>query len=269
MTTTFAQPAAGFIRPPLDGPAGQLASRVIETVKLAAATAPRSLQAEVGPSELGTPCKRRLGYKALDWDPKPNADTDPWAATIGTATHAWMADTYQQENTRLGRQRYLIESRVYLPGGISGCSDLYDRDEHLNNDWKVTGLDRLVKYRKNGPGDQYRVQAHLYAFGMQLAGETPQDVAITFLPRGGRISDLHVWSEAYQPAIAVKALQRYQAIREFHVTVNPEQHPGRWALLPTADAFCTYCPWFLPGSTDLGKGCPGHHPTNRTRTKEK
>ena len=267
--TTFAQPAAGWVRPPIPAPAGSLASSVIETVKYAAAHAPRSLQTEAGPSELGTPCVRRLAYRAIDHAPKPNKDTDPWASIIGTATHAWMAETYAAENTRLGRERYLIEQRIFLPGGISGCSDLYDRDEHRNNDWKITGLDRIKQYRKNGPGQQYQWQAHLYGLGMQLAGESPEHVAITFLPRGGRIDGLHVWSEPYNPQIAVQALKRYKAIRQFHITLDPETHPGRWTLLPTADAYCTYCPWFLPGSADLSQGCPGHHPAPSTAHKEK
>jgi hypothetical protein len=262
---TFAQPDAGWVRPPLEGPAGQLATSVIDTVKHAAAHAPRSLQTAVGPSQLGTPCTRRLGYQVLDWDPKPNSATDPWTAVIGTSVHAWMASTYEAENRRLGRERYLIEHRVELPGGIGGSTDLYDRDQALNNDWKVTSPASITKYRKNGPGQQYRVQAHLYALGLQLAGEQPRQVAITFLPRGGRIDGLHVWSEPYDPGVAVRALRRYQAIQAFHLALDPEAHPGRWAMLPTADAYCTYCPWFLPGSADLSQGCPGHN----NSTKEK
>ena len=260
--TTFTQPAAGWVRPPLTHPAGSLATTIIETVKHAAAHAPRSLQAAPGPSQLGTPCTRRLGYQILHWDPKPNSDTDPWAAVIGTSVHAWMAAIYEAANARLAAApaRYLIEHRVHLPGGITGSADLYDRDTATVIDWKVTGLDSLKRYRRDGPGEQYRTQAHLYALGLQLAGEHPTDVAIVFLPRGGRIDGLHVWAQPYDPLVAVAALKRYQAVFAFHVTVDPERHPERWGLLPTADAHCLYCPWFLPRSADLSKGCPGHNP---------
>jgi hypothetical protein len=257
--TTFTQPAAGHIRPPIDGPAGALATSVIETVKHAAASAPRSQQRMAGPSELGTPCTRRLAYRMLDWDPKPNSDTDPWASIQGTAVHAWMAETYTRLNEELGRQRYLIEHRIFLPGGITGSTDLYDRDLHLNNDWKIVGPNRLRDYRRDGPGRQYRTQAHLYALGLQLAGEQPRDVAITFLPRGGRVDGLHVWSEPYDHHIAVEALKRWQALVTTHAFLDVEKYPERWALLPTADAYCTFCPWFLPGSPDLSQGCPGHN----------
>ena len=33
------------------------------------------------------------------------------------------------------------------------------------------------------------------------------------------------------------------------------------ALLPmldTADAFCSWCPWWLPAATDSTEACPGH-----------
>lgn len=261
--TVFAQPAAGHVRPPLEGTAGVLATDVIEIVKEAARNAPRSLQVAPGPSELGTPCRRRLGYRVLDWDPKPNTDTDPWAAIIGTSVHTWMAQTFTAENTRHGYARYLIEHRVTLPGNIGGSCDLYDRHTGTVIDWKVTGTDRLRSYRRDGPGDQYKAQANLYALGLQLASESPQQVAIVFLPRGGRIDGLHVWSEPYDHMVAVAALERYRAVRDFHVLLDPERHPERWALLPTADAYCTYCPWFLPGSLDLSQGCPGHNPQER------
>lgn len=265
--TTFAQPDAGWVKPPLEGVAGALATQVIETVKHAAANAPRSLQKRPGPSGLGTPCTRRLGYMALDWEPKPNSDTDPWASVIGTSVHAWMAATFEAENERLGRQRYLIEHRVQLPYGISGSTDLYDRDTATGADWKVVGLPRLKDYRRDGPGPQYRAQAHLYALGLQLQDEAPEHVAIVFLPRGGRIDGLWTWTEGYDPAIAAAALKRYHGIEMFHITADPEAHPERWGLLPTADAHCAYCPWFLPGSADLSQGCPGHSaPGNTTAT---
>ena len=235
-----------------------MATDIIETVKHAAANAPRSLQVLPGPSELGTPCTRRLAYKAVDWEPKPNSDTDPWAAVQGTSVHAWMAAAYQGENDRCGYAPYLVEHRVHLPGGISGSCDLYDRHTGTVIDWKMTGQNRLREYRRDGPGPQYRAQAHLYALGLHLDGESPQYVADVFLPRGGRIDGLHVWTEPYNPQLAVEALKRYQAIRGFHLVLDPEANPQNWGLLPTADAHCAYCPWFLPRSDNLSRGCPGH-----------
>jgi hypothetical protein len=256
----FQQPADGTHRPPVTGPAGEIAAQVTQIMAAAMRNHPRSLQAAPGPSELGTPCGRRLAYKVLDWA-RPNDDRDQWLSTIGTAVHSWQADTFEAENRRLGRARYLIEQRVHLPEGISGSCDLFDTDDPQTVlDWKITGLDRIKKYARSGPGDQYRIQAHLYGLGWLLAGYQPKRVAIVFLPRGGLLAGLHVWTEPFDPQVAVDAIKRYRTTVLALAHLDPERNPGRWAMFPTADAFCTWCPYFLPGSTDLGKGCPGHHP---------
>lgn len=263
--TLFRQADAGWQNPPLQGAAGQLATDVIDTVKAAARRAPRSLQQAVGPSQLGTPCTRRLACDVLAWPVRPNDDTDPWASVIGTATHAWMAAAFEEENRQLGETRYLIEHKVRLPAGrygtITGSCDLYDRQKGDVVDWKITSPQNISKYRKNGPGQQYRTQAHTYGLGMQIAGEHPRNVAVVFLPRGGRIDGLHIWSEPYQPAIAANALSRYQAVLTALAAIDPEQDPSRWSLFPTGDAYCLYCPYHLPGSADLSQGCPGHNPS--------
>lgn len=260
MTVTFAQPANGTVRPPLEGVAGRWSAAVMADLKHASATAPRSLQIEVGPSELGTPCTRRLGYRLLDWEPRPNTGTDPWPAMVGTAIHAQLADVYTARNTELGHERYLIEHTIALPYGIPGHCDLYDREYGDVVDWKTTGTTRLAEYRKHGPGEQYRIQAHLYGLGMLLAGEKPRNVVIVFLPRSGLLDGLHAWSEPFDHTVAVTAIERYQQVFDFHTHMDPEAHPERWAWLPTADAHCTWCPWYLPGSRDLASGCPGHNP---------
>jgi hypothetical protein len=284
MTTAFAQPApvafaqpdAGYKRPAVKGIAGEISTLVITTVQDAARNAPRSRQAAPGPSELGVPCDRRLAYKIMDWD-RPNDSRDQWPSTIGTSVHAWMATTFAAENRRIHAareaagiprwpngqpqptpDRYLIERRVHLPYDISGSADLFDRDTGRVIDWKVVGLPKIKEYRVKGPGQQYRVQAHLYGLGMLLAGETVADVADVFLPRGGRLEDLYVWTEPFNPAIATEALNRYEAIKQKVITLDPQIRPATWAAFPTAESYCTYCPFHLPHSADLSKGCPGH-----------
>src|SRR5580700_9435480 len=103
MTTTFQQPANGAYRPPATGVEGRYAALVTDAVKHASATAERSLQTQIGPSELGTPCLRRLGYRILDW-PATNTDSDPWPALVGTSVHAQMAAIFAQRNAELGRE---------------------------------------------------------------------------------------------------------------------------------------------------------------------
>jgi len=256
----FAQPADGTHRPPVTGPAREIAAMATEVMTDAMRMHPRSQQTAPGPSELGTPCGRRLAYKILDWG-QPNDGRDQWLSTIGTAVHSWLAGTFEAANRRLGRTRFLVERRVYLPEKISGSCDLYDTDTGDVIDWKVTSPDRIRKYARNGPGQQYRVQAHLYGLGWLLAGQQPRRVGIVFLPRGGLLSGMYVWAEPFDPQVAVDAIGRYRATVLALAHLDPERNPGRWAMFPTADAYCSWCPYFLPGSTDLSSGCPGHNPS--------
>lgn len=256
MTTAFSQPDAGWATPALSGLAASIATNVVQTVKQAGLNAPRSQQRAIGPSEIGVPCTRRLAYKLCN-RPQVNADGDPWASIIGTAVHSWMEATYAAENRRLGHERYVIERRLHIRGDVYGHADLFDRATGANLDWKCVGEDRLKKYRKNGPGDQYRIQAHLYGLGQENAGETVNDVAIVFLPRGGRIDGLHVWTEPYNRAIAEQALDRLDNVWTALIHLDPPANPQNWALFPATESFCTFCPWFAPGSTDASRGCPG------------
>lgn len=267
--TTFSQPAAGQWRPAVQGVAGEIASMVTDVIDTAQRAHPRHLQSAVGPSEIGTPCTRRLAYRILDW-PRANTHRDLWLSTVGVAVHSWMADTFEAANRRLGRARYLVEQRVYLPFGISGSTDLFDTDAGDVIDWKLSGVDKIRGYRRNGPGQQYRVQAHLYGLGWLLAGRKVRNVADVFLPRGGLLATgMHVWTEPFDAAVATAALRRYDNTRSALAAVDPELHPGRWAMFPTANDYCEWCPFYLPMSADLGKGCPGHRAARTTAATTK
>jgi hypothetical protein len=258
MTVTFSQPDAGWAATPLSGLASAIATNVVTTVKQAGANAPRSLQRVIGPSEIGVPCVRRLAYKLCD-HPEVNTGGDPWASIVGTAVHAWMDETYTAENKRLGWQRYLIEQRLHIRGNIYGNSDLFDREPGVRSviDWKVVGDEQLKKYRKNGPGPQYEIQSHIYGYGQENAGEQVDNVAVVFLPRTGRIDGLHVWTAPYNRQVALDALERLDNVITALTVLDPPNNPTAWAMFPATDSYCTFCPWFAPGSTDASKGCPG------------
>jgi hypothetical protein len=256
--TMFAQPEqpTTWSPTPQTGLAGEISANVLGTIHRANDEAPRNLQVAIGPSEIGTPCVRQLAYKLLDWEPKPNSSINPWPAIIGTAVHAWLADVYEAENRRLGRERYLVERTLRMTPTLRGHSDLFDRDISTVIDWKIVGLDQVRKYRKNGPGPIYRTQGHTYGLGQQLAGERVEHVAVVFLPRGGNLRDMHVWTEPYDHRIALDAIKRIDSVRDLIVAADPETNPQNWRLFPTADD-CVFCPHSLPGSTDLSVGCPG------------
>lgn len=206
--------------------------------------AARSTQRAIGPSQIGMPCTRCLARHVLGC-PVERTFNDPWARIIGTAVHAWLQDAAEGDNKALDRWRWETETRVHPDDELlvkGGNADLYDRDRKVVIDHKVVGIAPLKKYRLSGPGDQYRYQGHLYGKGFVKAGREVETVAIAFWPRGGRLSELYVWTEAYDEAIADEALFRFRTIRDQALAVGPALIP----LLP-ADPDC----WDCEGRDDL------------------
>lgn len=237
-----------------------LATEIRDIIITAEATAPRSLQIALGPSEIGEPCARRLAYRLLD-EPRTNTGRDPWAAIVGTSVHAWLADAFTEANRRLGRIRYLIEQRVEVRTGLEGSCDLYDFDRATAIDHKIVGPTKLREYRINGPTEQYRVQAHAYGMAYTRLGLPVHHVALAFYPRSSDLSDLHIWSEPYNPHIITTALAKHDTLLELICALDLEHHIERYRKIPTTPGHhCNYCPWLKPGP-DTGKGCPGTAPT--------
>lgn len=235
-----------------------------DIITTAARNTPRSLQKQIGPSEVGLECPRRLAYRWLDW-PTANPGGDPWPAIVGTATHTWLADALEQHNQVLGRTRWLVEQRVTIRGDLNGSCDAYDLDTDTVLDHKVVGETAMRHYRR-AVRHQYRVQAHLYGLGWENAGYTPRRVALVFYPRGGLLSGLYVWAEPYNRQIAQDALDRLDAIRELANRLRVDEDPDAWQHIPANPGpDCRWCPWMRPGSRDLSQGCPGMS-TTTTRT---
>ena len=113
---------------------------VYDVIRGAIANHPRSLQKRIGPSEIGTPCDRRIGYKLLGQDENPRGDA--WKPTVGTAVHAWLETAAENANLAqvisagglIGDHQleWVTEQSVtvgYLHDGtaITGSADLYHR----------------------------------------------------------------------------------------------------------------------------------------------
>lgn len=225
--------------------------------------APRSLQKAIGPSEIGIECARRLGYK-LAGVPEVNQG-DGWLATIGTATHAWLAGTFAAANTLLGQERFLLEQRVNVGsyGGepVIGSTDLYDRVTRRVVDFKILGKTTLEALKKKGPSGQYRAQGHAYGRGWVAAGHPVERVAVWGLPRNAPLDQSHLWEEAYDEQVVTGALTRLEGIASLASAMGP----AAAELLPTADSYCSHCPWYRHGATELTESCPGH-PGSRVNT---
>jgi hypothetical protein len=217
----------------------------------------RSLQREIGISEIGTPCTRKLVYK-LGQVPECHSEGVKWRTAIGRATHTFLADMLVEDNHRLGYTRWLVENSV-SPGRIGGTplvghSDFYDRLNRAVLDWKVRGPAGMKRARKGVPPTS-RVQVHTYGLGFVMRGLPVERVHIINLPSAGELRDAVYWSEPYDQRVAIDAMAKANAVANQGAAIGF----GPLAeLAATADDFCTHCEWWAPGAPDPAHGrCPG------------
>jgi hypothetical protein len=246
------------------------------------ANRPRSMQKELGPSELGTPCQQQIARKLAGAPRRPI--TEPtWAPFQGTAVHASMEDVVAFWNGQLGRDRWLAEDRLvvvgavpdvegnpYLPS-VEGNGDAFDTDHHMVVDWKHVGTTALKSLRAakragKPPRDQvsqeYRVQAHLYGMGHANKGRRVEHVRLVLLARSWQYDDSDEWTEAYNPAIAQWAVERYYDVVGRVLELDLEHHPDQIIHVPHAatNEACHWCPFHRPGQPSNFSGCRGYEP---------
>jgi hypothetical protein len=271
----FLQPVSPFLQPteytgperagPMGGLAAELAVRIKETFYAydnRKSQDNRSAQTTLGPSEIGTPCDRRLAM-ALMGIPPVNPGGDGWAAFVGTCGHEGMAAVYKFADAGTGR--YAVELPVFTghPTVPRGTTDLLDRRDGTVIDWKFMGEYSLKKFKLEGPSETYRTQAHVYGLGAERGGEVVRNVAVVGLPRaGGSLDDMHVWTEKYDRKFAEAALKRVEdiAARAFRNDAGLDVHAGNMRKareFPTDSGSCRYCPFHLKGDKEMRRGCSG------------
>lgn len=237
------------------------AAEIRRVVFTAAAEAPRSLQRHLGPSEIGHACDRQVAGK-LAGLPRTNHVQDPWPAILGTAAHAWLEQAFRTENDRLGRIRWVPESRVTPIDGHPGTADLYDADEQSVNDHKVLGPTSMAKIRApGGPPRHYVVQLLLYARGYRRLGLPVRRVAILAYPRTlSSLDGLYVWDRPYTPAddeLLDGVIEQLGVRKQWAAALIT----GTAQLMdvPADTSDCHFCPYFRPqAARDGGAGCPGN-----------
>lgn len=230
--------------------AAELATQLTGAVRAHSSNRPRSLQRRIGPSEVGSPCSRRLGYKLAGVEPVNTGGGDPWASFVGTAVHAELENVFNA----IKGQGWATEVRVKVDDELelAGSTDLIRLTGGVTViDHKVIGPTSMKKARTSGPSETYRVQANLYAHGLLGMGVPVEWVAIAFWPRSGRLTDLYVWLQKYDQAAADRGLTRLATLRQIVAM------PGGLAALPTAEHFCESCDFYRPGSTDPATSCAG------------
>lgn len=264
-TTSYAQP--GSTKRTTDGliPMSPFAEQLAASVKqlfyhwnTRKSSDNRNAQIHLGPSEIGTPCDRRLVLTLLG-APAVNPGGDGWAAWMGTQGHAGLAEMFVWADA--GSGRYSVETPLVFPSALvpRGTADLLDRVLCIVIDHKFMGQWALKKLRTKGPSETYRVQVHTYAYGARLRGEKVDRVAIIAWPReGSSLDDLYIWEEPYDPMVAAAALKRVDDLKAWADKMMADGSTGpevaaAAAIVPD----CTYCPFHLKASKHIGTGCNG------------
>lgn len=223
------------------------------------ANRPRSMQTRLGPSELGTPCRRQIAAK-LAGIPRRAQDRVPWAPMCGTSVHTLMEEVLRFENQRLGRERWIIEQQLTVDGdaGITGHGDAFDTDTGTVIDWKYTGTTaRREAARRTVANHElvspdYRVQAHLYGLGHANAGRDVRFVRLVLLARSHDYDESVEWTEPYRPDVAAWAVDRFKKVRQLTEELELAAHPDRLDQVEANPSrkTCAWCPF-------LGTACEG------------
>lgn len=209
------------------------------------ANAPRELQREIGPSELGTDCVHCLAAKLAGW---PERRSPGWLPFIGTCVHAHFETMFydlngepafqfpytSEDNVTELVERWRSEYRVTvgrlqgLHGGydVTGSIDLWDRKTRSTIDWKIVGNTTVTKVKAHGPSQQYRIQASLYGMGLQNEGERVERNCIYFLPRNKTsLGDALPWETRFDPEPGKWALSRAQLLVNLMDCVEQAEGP--------------------------------------------
>lgn len=210
----------------------------------------RNLQRWLGPSEVGDPCNRALIHKlTLTPEPaRPASRPDGWRARVGSAIHTQCEAVFAEPSVPELKGRWIVETKVDVGEingrPVTGHCDLFDVEVGAVWDWKTKSKSKLEAALRDirmgrGPGQVYRVQQHLYGRGMVRAGHRVQRVGLVFLPRDGNLRDAGYWSEPYDEALAVAALQRCTGLAQL---VDQLGKDAGLALYPPCDGeYCDFC----------------------------
>ena len=213
------------------------------------AARPRSKQTKIGPSDLSSPCSRRLVYQILGV-PKVVADTVSLQAWVGTQIHAGLETAVKGHDDWLTEQPVSIKLSKTLT--LSGTLDAYHKPTFTVIDYKSVGPSALAKYRRRSP-DNHLTQVSLYGLAAVLSGRMRvEHTALVYVPRNGDLADIHVDAHPWDEARAEAALRRLEALHAA-AAAGPSVLP----LIPTGDD-CRWCGWWNPNAWVDGNGCPGH-----------
>lgn len=184
----------------------------------------RSLQKEIGVSEIGMTCRRCVARKLAGVEKQLIVSS--FRTTIGRWAHEGLATDLPKlahlEGALLVENNLVVHS--YKDWLLKGSCDLYAPNASspghaLVLDWKVVGDDTLESMRRavkagGTPKAQYVIQGQLYGLGWALAGYPVDHICIMFLPANkGNLRRDHVqYQYEYDPMVAAEALAKIELL---------------------------------------------------------
>ena len=174
----------------------------------------RSMQTEVGPSELGG-CKRKVWYR-LNAQPHTNDNQSKLAAIMGTAIHAAIEEAIGAIDPE-GKE-YLVETEVSF-GDMKAHVDLFVPSTGAVIDWKTSKVKNLGYF----PSKQQRWQVQVYGYLLAKNGYAVKTVNLVAIARDGAEKDVKVHSEPYDESVALEALNWLAAVKASTTLPEPEK----------------------------------------------
>ena len=195
----------------------------------------RSMQTEVGPSELGG-CKRKVWYR-LNAQPHTNENQSKLAAIMGTAIHAAIEEAIGAIDP--DGKEYLVETEVAY-GDMKAHVDLFVPSTGAVIDWKTSKVKNLSYF----PSKQQRWQVQVYGYLLAKNGYDVKTVNLVAIARDGAEKDVKVHSEPYDESVAQEALNWLAAVKASTTLPEPEKDAS----------FCKdYCQYY-DASEQMGCG---------------
>ena len=174
----------------------------------------RSLQTEVGPSEIGG-CKRKVWYR-LNAQPHTNDNQSKLAAIMGTAIHAAIEEAIGALDPE-GKE-YLVETEVAY-GDMKAHVDLFVPSTGAVIDWKTSKIKNLGYF----PSNQQRWQVQLYGYLLSKNGYEVKTVNLVAIARDGAEKDIKVHTEPYDEVMALAALSWLANVKASTTLPEPEK----------------------------------------------
>jgi hypothetical protein len=206
---------------------------LIEVLRAKDASRSRSIQTQVGPSELGG-CRRKVWYR-LNAQPETNDNELKLAAIMGTAIHAAIEEAIGAIDPK--GEKYLVEAEVQH-GDMKAHVDLFIPESGDVIDWKTSKIKNLGYF----PSTQQRWQVQVYGYLLAKNGHKVNNVNLVAIARDGDERDIKWHTEPYDEAMALEALGWLAAVKESATPPDPEKD----------ESYCKFYCKYYDASGEMG-----------------